>query len=222
MKRWQLFVFSLLAWGLLGAGQPAAAQTTLVSTLSNTDVGGDFLDPNGVYLAQSFTTDAATHTLHSIDAALTAYEGGLPANVIAKLYSASSGNIGSALRTLGPASSQGGDVYRFSNTGATLNLAASTKYWIVMSYSGTGGVWFRYGDTTAETGPGSIPGAKGMAYSMNSGANWSYLTSGSIYKPYRFQVNVDGPAPSAVPEPGALALFLPALGAVAILRRRRA
>lgn len=229
MKRWLSFAFLLVACASLSAAQPATAQTNLVSTLANTDVHGDLLDPTGVWLAQSFTTDAATHTLHSIDAALTSYEGGVPANVVAKLYSAnaSNGNMGSAIRTLGAASSQGGDVYRFSNTGAALNLAASTKYWIVMSYSSSNfseGVWFRYGDSLTKTGPGTIPTNKAVAVSFNSGGSWMYgaLGTGTFdYRPYRFQVNVDGRASSAVPEPGALALFLPALGAIAVLRRRR-
>lgn len=221
MKTRRLFVPLLMMLAGLGGALPAAAQTTLISNLGNSHSGYFSLNSPSFWIAQAFRTDAQAHTLHSVDTAMAFAGGALPSQVSATLYAAGGdGRIASALTSLGTASGLGGELYRFG--GGNFNLAASTTYWIVFAQTtGENPAQLSWTISESTTGPGAFPGGSEPieAFSNNSGGVWNYGLRPSA--PVRFQVNVDGETPAAVPEPGALALFLPGLGVMVVMRRKR-
>ncbi len=219
MRSWKTFVLSLLALGLLGAARPAAAQTVLITNLYHDLYALNEISSSNV-IGQAFITDGVARNLHSFDAPLDFHDGALPSQVTATLYSVDSeGFINSALKTLRPASSLGGNLYRFA--GDSFNLSPSTKYFMVLGMTGTGYAHWEFTYSHEKQGPGSLAlsGFKAMAFSTDSGGTWRHTSASNGV--HQFQVNVNDVPTEAVPEPGALLLFLPALGAVALLRRRR-
>ena len=162
---------------------------------------------SGLWVAQSFVTAGAPVMLQSIELWL-GLRSGNPA-ITAELRADSAGGPAAALAAFGlPPLSAGLTQIELLPSVPQLNLAAGTKYWIVLGVSGAGSFGWTYAEGNNQTGPGSLGD---YSYSSNGGAGWGAFGTDN---PYLLRVNV---AP-AVPEPASVALLL---AGIALLAARR-
>jgi hypothetical protein len=164
---------------------------TLVSNMSNTPNGN--LSPQSTFwMAQKFTTDASAWTLGSIQ-----FRGARNASqtLAVSIYSHDGVNdLPSA--SIGTFDASGVTTTVGAQTlpaNGTINLAASTSYWIVIAPSDVNtALWTQSTDLT-NTGPGTIPNRR--AVSANSGGTWSALAAGN-----NLLIQVDSAAPDTTPD----------------------
>jgi hypothetical protein len=162
---------------------------------------------SGVWVAQSFTTDATSYTLSSITIQMVTNVGG---GFTLSLYDTNAGNPGMLVDTLtGSTSPNELTTYLPS---ATVLLNPSTTYFAVAKAS-SGSYGWRLTGSTSQTGPGTIGDT--AIVSLDSGSSWSPVPT------VVGKLRVDG---VAVPEASSvLCLGLicsGALGAWAIKKRR--
>ena len=162
---------------------------------------------SGLWAAQSFITAGEPVTLQSIELWL-GLRGGDPA-ITAELRADSAGGPAAALAAFGlPSLSAGRTQIELLPLVPQINLAAGTKYWIVLGVSGAGSFGWTYAEGNNQAGPGTLGD---YSYSFDGGAGWAAFGTDN---PYLLRVNV---AP-AVPEPASVALLL---AGIAVLVARR-
>ncbi len=187
---------------------PKLHAVVLVSNITNaTPFGSSVADTS--WLADSFTTDAQSYTLNNVNVDMDATTGG--GNFVLSIFDDNSGEPGSLITngTLSGETNPNLDqVYTYITT-ATVNLAASTTYWVVAAET-LGTNFFSWSATfdAAESGTGTI-GDVGK-FSSNQGVSWNNNT---IIQ--RFSVDV-----TAVPEPSDYAAIF-GIGAIVLVYYRR-
>ena len=164
---------------------------------------------SGLWAAQSFITAGGPVTLQSIELWL-----GLrvadPALTV-ELRADSAGGPAAALAAFGlPSLSAGLTQIELLPSVPQINLAAGTKYWIVLGVSGPGSFGWTYAEGNNQAGPGTLGD---YSYSSDGGAGWAAFGTDN---PYLLRVNV---AP-AVPEPASVALLLAGIGLLAARRSK--
>lgn len=196
---------------------PAAAQTTIVNTLSASNNGFSTSTNTQELIAQAFTTDGNFYSL--VDVTIKAFSNNSGVGAYA-LWSNGAGQPGAPIVSLGSTPTLNSSFQEYTRTPASgTTLAANTTYWIVGFASS--GTLNQLGNnpSPASTGVGSIPTDTAFAFSGNGGSNWAVagITSGA------FSVRVRGTITAApAPEPGALALLGVGLLPLAAYRSRRA
>ncbi len=217
MQRWCWLGALALAVGLLGGARPAAAQTTIYSNLGPGDTyiiapDGAIAGPSaGNYIfANAFTVGSSSAYLQQVRLALQHYAGSNTA-VKVHILADEGGRPGALQETATLASAPTTSALAAANFSGTTVLNANSTYWLAGEATGDAVVlWFR-----------NKQAKKGWAMSRSdlSPAAWSVRADESQWA---FEVQGSAvPAPAAVPEPGAVLLFLPALGVVVFLRRQR-
>jgi len=214
-----------LAAGLLGmSAAPAAAQTVLAK--SGFSSGGLFDTPTGSRPISNTvaTFDAwgvafspsSTKQLDRIDLAIEWQFNPLgSSNFFARILEGSSPQTGVMIDeaiVAAPTGMPAGTPSTFVSASKPLLDSAKT-YWILASPLGRNTWQWRESTDTA--------GVLAEAQRSNAtGFNWAATPVGSSAVQFRVISTADAPV-SAVPEPASLALMLPGLGAVALLRRRK-
>ncbi len=162
---------------------------------------------SGLWAAQSFITAGAPVTLQSIELWL-GLRAGDPA-ITAELRADSASGPAAALAAFSlPSLGTGPTQIELLPSMPQINLAADTKYWIVLGVSGPGSFGWTYAEGNNQTGPGTLANYN---YSFDGGASWSDY---GVLNPYLMRVNVT----AAVPEPASVALLL---AGIALLAARR-
>jgi len=217
-----LLLCGLILWACTASDARAQA---LVSNLAETKTGSGSVYVSGspgnftyIYAAETFTTGAAQSTLNSITLNFDAMNFSNTTFSL-RLYSSAGAQPGTLIETLSGSTSPSNGTFSYTSAGSTV-LSANTTYWWVAA-SSTNGVIFHptYTSSTAETS------SAGWTIG-NSGYTGSTTTAGVLptfsatATPFQFSVT----AVSAVPEPSTYAAIFGALalGAVAVVRRRRA
>ena len=180
----------------------------LVDNLLEPQRGTTLVD-SGLWVGQSFITAGGPVTLQSIELWL-----GLrvadPALTV-ELRADSAGGPAAALAAFGlPSLSAGLTQIELLPSVPQINLAAGTKYWIVLGVSGPGSFGWTYAEGNNQAGPGTLGD---YSYSSDGGAGWAAFGTDN---PYLLRVNV---AP-AVPEPASVALLLAGIGLLAARRSK--
>jgi uncharacterized repeat protein (TIGR02543 family) len=180
MKR-NIYCIAMFFLAIVLVSQYSGAQTVLISNLTKSidaqyNAGGD------TWIAQAFTTDSSPSRLDSV---ICKFQSGA-ADASLKLYGSSSGNVGSFIANFGAGTLVSGSDYRFVPS-TTVDLAASTTYWIVLSSSNQT-YWHATSDQTY-TGTGTIPTDKCAADSLDGGVTWSPYYPITAY-PYMFEVRI--------------------------------
>ena len=164
---------------------------------------------SGLWAAQSFITAGGPVTLQSIELWL-GLRVGDPA-LTAELRADSAGGPAAALAAFGlPSLSAGLTQIELLPSVPQINLAAGTKYWIVLGVSGRGSFGWTYAEGNNQAGPGTLGD---YSYSSDGGAGWAAFGTDN---PYLLRVNV---AP-AVPEPASVLLLLAGIGLLAARRSK--
>ena len=164
---------------------------------------------SGLWAAQSFISAGAPVTLQSIELWLGTRVGD-PA-ITAELRADSAGGPAAALAAFSlPLLSTGLTQIELLPSVAQIDLAASTKYWIVLGVSGAGSFGWTYAEGNNQAGPGTLTN---FNYSSDGGASWVDF---GFDNPYLVRVNVAPP----VPEPASVALLLAGIALLAAQRRR--
>lgn len=162
-----------------------------------------------LWVAQSFITAGGPVTLQSIELWL-GLRVGDPA-LTAELRADSAGGPAAALAAFGlPLLSAGLTQIELLSSVPQINLAAGTKYWIVLGVSGPGSLGWTYAEGNNQAGPGTLGD---YGYSSDGGVGWADFGTDN---PYLLRVNV---AP-AVPEPASVALLLAGIGLLAARRSK--
>ena len=162
-----------------------------------------------VWAAQSFITAGEAVNLQSIELWLGQTIGG-PV-ITAELRADSASGPAAALASFNlPGLTTGATQIEGLSALPQLELAAGTKYWIVLGVTGAGSFGWTYAVGENQTGPGLLTNYN---YSSDGGASW--LDYGSL-NPYLVRVNV-----SAVPEPASALTLLAGMALLVALRRRQ-
>lgn len=207
-------VFPMAAMGLflLGCASRSQAGTIIYDSTTNGNYGSFGLLSAGTYM-ESFSTGASPVVLTSVSAVFNWYANDT-GTITATLLADAGAAPGAVLTTIGTATS--GTSATFTPSSPYL-LAANTRYWVQLTEpvqpggAGAGWVWTF-----------QIAGLTGVAgeYAYYNGTVHTTASFGS----YLMQVTVDAPPPpSGVPEPSSLvllALAVPSIGSVHVLRRR--
>jgi uncharacterized repeat protein (TIGR02543 family) len=181
MKKKNIYCTAMLFLAAVLLSQYSGAQTVLISNLAKS-VDAQYSAGGSTWIAQAFTTDASPSRLDSV---ICKFQSGA-ADASLKLYGSSSGDVGSFITNFGAGTLVSGSDYRFVPS-STVDLAASTTYWIVLSSASTT-PWHATSDQTY-TGTGAIPTVKCAADSYDSGATWSAYYPITAY-PYMFEVRI--------------------------------
>lgn len=210
MRRWSWIGVLALAMGLGSGARPASAQTVQDSV--NADKAPAGASQWGLPEVGWFYTPTTSYTLKGIDSRFGSGE--VPSqNVTLEVRSAGGDTIGGVLRS---------QSFTVVNTygifqGATfsdLPLVAGTQYFIGFRNLLNVGVNFTSAAGAVSLGP--------LRYGLTDSGSYAsgQISTAPSQAILRFHGDPTGDA-AAVPEPGALALFLPALGVMALLWRRR-
>ena len=180
----------------------------LVDNLLEPQRGTTLVD-SSLWVGQSFITAGGPVTLQSIELWL-GLRIGDPA-LMAELRADSAGGPAAALAAFGlPSLSAGLTQIELLPSVPQINLAAGTKYWIVLGVSGPGSFGWTYAEGNNQAGPGTL---RDYSYSSDGGAGWAAFGTDN---PYLLRVNV---AP-AVPEPASVLLLLAGIGLLAARRSK--
>lgn len=214
MRQWGWWALVALAVGLSTGARPAAAQT-IIGNFPPTNDSSSSADLDTLrYKALGFTIGATAYTLTGVRLRLDTKNENTG---IVELRNDSGGVDPGASVVVGfnnPSPGEGVGTYTFTPTSA-FTLQANTKYWLVVrGTTDTGWDWRGSSPGVTPTGPGATFG--GNRFSTNGGSSWS---SSSIVNSFEILGTI-GDA-SAVPEPSAALLFLPALAVVGLIRRHR-
>lgn len=188
---------ALVFAGTLLVPQATAAPSTLYSNLNE----GVWKSTNGVYLAQSFETDASTELTSVRLMYRGANEGnssGSASSFTISIYSASSGAPGTSLATLETVNTAAwaNDTYTVSLSSAPA-LSANTQYFVVVAGAGSGTLGWKYTSSMSSGYVGSAP----VAFTSANGSSWSSLASTF----FSLEVVAEPATPTPVaPEVGAL------------------
>lgn len=226
MRKQTLVLGVVLTIGLLGGLRPAAAQTTLTTlpAWNGTDNVSPFGEPHNTTFGQTFTAPSES-TLNNFTFYMRPASGGsvnFKAYVMAWDGAKASGPIlyesGVYSSTLTP----GFTPYTI-NTGG-VSLSTGSRY---VAFFSASGLLQGSTNTTSWGLPTSNPYADGEFVFINNGNDFGALSSSNwnqFFSAYdlAFEMNFSSGSPSAVPEPSAALLFLPALGVMAFLKRRQA
>ncbi|MCE2668954.1 MAG: choice-of-anchor R domain-containing protein [Microcystis sp.] len=205
----------------LSLGQQASA-TTLVSNLSPTPSMG-YPVKFDEWLRSSFTTGSGSYgyTINSVTLRLA--EMTANPNLFVRLYSDSSGGLGSQITSFTNPSFTPNitNDYIFTLT-TPQTLAANTAYWLVAGISeGSGEYLWAFTQSPDQTGfPGWSIGDNPFN-STNQGGIWSNNFS-TAFKAFQFSVNgtenTSPPPPTNIPEPGSVVALL-GLGGLGLASR---
>jgi len=205
----------------LSLGQQASA-TTLVSNLSPTPSMG-YPVKFDEWLRSSFTTGSGSYgyTINSVTLRLA--EMTANPNLFVRLYSDSSGGLGSQITSFTNPSFTPNitNDYIFTLT-TPQTLAANTAYWLVAGISdGIGEYLWAFTQSPDQTGfPGWSIGDNPFN-STNQGGIWSNNFS-TAFKAFQFSVNgtenTSPPPPTNIPEPGSVVALL-GLGGLGLASR---
>jgi hypothetical protein len=200
---------ALLAVGIALLATPAGA-LSLTSNLGNFAGYGVAVE-SSPWHAVSFTTDANPYTLDSVSINFPWSPQSGAWGFEASIWSSSGIVPGALITTLSGNSTPGSGTHTYTATG-TVNLAASTTYWVV-TRSGSSSKAFYWGmsDNLSESGPGSI--GNSTLSSWDAGASWP---GGAPV--YAALIGVEA---TLVPEPGTLGLLGAGLAGLAMAGRRR-
>jgi hypothetical protein len=203
---WGLMVVAATLLGQVSFGAPIVLYDSITGA---TPAGSDLTDSN-TWLANQFTTDAATYSLQSVVLDFTT----APAGTIAvDLYSDASGTPGSSLGTFTNPGSFTLGTNTFTASGIP-SLVASSAYWVVLRGVAVGTVDWRW----TSNSPTGVGASTNTNFSTTAGASWAGLSSGT---PYMMTVNATA---EAVPEidPASFGSSISiVLGSLALLDRRR-
>ncbi len=204
--------FVVFAFAALFHSGPAYSQVTVSNLGEAYSASGSTTFSS--WRANSFTTDTSAYTLNSLTLRFSDSED-LYGGFFVGIYSDSASAPGSLVLLLdGTINPNNGDITYTPAT--TLGLSASTTYWVVLGVSPNTGSLFEDSQTASDnqsnTGGASWLIGDNSLYSSDQGATWAFLTADSKM----FSITA-----TAVPEPGAYAVFaaLTALGFVAWRRR---
>lgn len=138
--------------------------------------------------AQSFQSDAKQYILTSIDAVVGDGSTDPPPQIVAQLFSDSSGSIGELIATFVAPEVTGTPNALTFVPNTPITLAAETAYWFVLGVEnpGDGTFSWQYAEGDDFVGPGLLGR---FADSVDSGDAWSYGDG----NPYALQVNVTSP-----------------------------
>lgn len=215
MRKWSWVVALALAVGLLGGARPAAAQTVTFDSLEVPNLtfppGGTFVE-NGIRLHNESLAHWGTSDSH---------------------YAGSAGVFNNAANTLftldrvdgAPFSLNRINIAEIYNTGGGRNQTTVRFTGVKLDDSTVEQVFTTDGFNTytANGVSGYETFAFGGFFSGLKRVEWQVTAAESTSTWAQFDEIVTNASDdtSAVPEPGALALFLPALAVVGILKRRR-
>ncbi len=214
MRKWGMLLGVALAIGLLGGARPAAAQTIYTDRAAfNAAVGGalnfesfenNFADAASVTFGPVTVTEAGGEGTAPIIAQLRNYPGlvgGVPTHGTGAIGFDDNNESYLVFDFASPINAFGVDLAANVSSSVTVSGAANTTVNLAANTPAFIGIVFESGtfnQVVFNPSGGPVVGFDALAYGLK--------TSG------------DTPA---VPEPGALALFLPALAVVGILKRRR-
>lgn len=185
----------------------AANAAALVDNLAQPTRAVTTIDAS-LWAAQSFVTDAASHSLNAIEI-LAGPRVGDPLQQAA-LYSSTAAGPDALLSTLSVNIGPGAPTVVGLLPAVQLVLAPSTTYWLVIGASGTGSLGWAYAEGNGSSGTGRF---SSYAYSSDLGVSWGSLGTDN---PHQMSVQV-----SAVPVPATYALMLAGLGVTGMIARRR-
>ena len=209
----------------LSLGQQASA-TTLVSNLPSitTSTQGSPVQFNQ-WLRSSFTTGSGTYGYTIDSVTLRLAEITANPNLFVRLYSDSSGGLGSQITSFtnpNPSFTPNtSNNYTFTPT-TPQTLAANTAYWLVAGISdGIGQYLWAFTQSPDQTGfPGWSIGDEPF-YSSNQGGTWNNNFT-TTFKAFQFSVNgtenTSPPPPTNIPEPGSVVALL-GLGGLGLASR---
>jgi hypothetical protein len=205
IRRYGRSFVTLSAFALVALLPAAAEADVILSGNLSGATGGTEAASGDTWLTAGFGTDASTYKLTAVTLLLSN-----PTTGKAELDIYDDGGLqpGSLVGTLDSPSSYSSGLTATTFTTSGINLSANSNYWVVLK--ATSGE-FDWAWTTDNTGTGA--GFQGTwGNSSDAGSTW--FTYG-IY-PTQMSVSV---APTAVPEPGSLALC--GAGAVVLLLQHR-
>lgn len=194
---------AIVASALLAACAVAALADVVVTNLAEpfratTEIGNNpnpASPPSGALLwswaAQSFTTDATSHSLTRID--IIGGDAVTDPVIVAELRADAAGQIGALITTLTTSDFSGPPAARTLTPLLPVTLDPSTTFWVVLGSEapGDGTLGWSYADSNNSVGTGVIAQ---YADSQDSGMTWAYGTD----FPYFIQVVAEpGAAPCA-------------------------
>lgn len=202
-------LLALLMLAVIVFAAPGTEAAVVVSNLAEPTAGGNALNL-GNWWATSFTTDAFTYSLNSVDILLDSAASPLGGYFVS-VHADGAGSPGAQLVNgllVGSATPPvGTSTY---TVGGPVLLNPNTTYWLVQGTTHPTALWgIAVSPSDAETGTWAIGDVEQR--SVNQGATWAVFDSNVV------QFSVDA---TAVPEPTALMVLL-ALGGLGLGRRRR-
>ena len=165
-------------------------KAAFLTNLANTNNGNAAGNADTYWNGQAFTTGNQARSLSSVDLSITLNG----ADAVVKIYSSSSGNIGTEIASL-TGTYVSGSIYNFTPA-SPVTLLANTTYWLVL-YSTilavtTNSTNYDYTDDPTYTGTGTIPSTNRVALSDDAGLIWTYYSDPDpISTPYMFALYGD-------------------------------
>jgi len=209
-----------LAVVLLGVGSLPVHATIVLSNLSQPDLcaGNNCVNiPDSDLAGQSFTTDASSYVLNSIDVLVFTFGG--VADFVA-IYSDVAGQPNVQVGTLptfsGSVELGTYDRHTFTSDGSII-LAPLTDYWLVVGSTSNFTQNFQLSTNLVSSGPFTLNNMQG--FSSDLGASWSIFTNG---EPVKFELDATAQVSQPVPEPGTFGLFGLGLAGLVAWRRKKA